>query len=595
MAEKRNKFDVDEELQAEFNADQLKKIGHYLKKYKTSIAISVVIILISSLANLVTPLLLKYAIDDFLPNKNVSKLIIACVVFVAIIIISSISMKYRIRWMTNIGQSIVADIRKDLFVHIQKLPFTYFDSRPHGKILVRVVNYVNALSNLLSNGFINLITDCFTFIITLIIMYSLHWRLSLVVTAFVPVAGVLIFTIKTKQRKSMQEVSAKQSNMNAYIHESISGMKVTQSFTREDMNFQIFNNIMDEYQEKWMTSRKYVGLIWPIVKNVSILSQGVMLLVALLVMKESVTVGLIVAFMGYTGNFWMPLLNISEFYNQLVAASAYLERIFETMEVKPEIQNVKEAYDLPLIKGNVSFKDVVFGYEEGQVILENFNLDVKIGETIALVGPTGAGKTTVVNLISRFYDVTSGQVLIDGHDIRAVKLDSLRKQMGIMMQDTFIFSGTIMDNIRYGKLDATDEEVIEAAKVVKAHDFIVEMEDGYYTEVNERGSRLSTGQRQLISFARALLADPKILILDEATSSIDTNTERVLQAGLEKLLEGRTSFVVAHRLSTIKNADRILVINNKGIEEIGNHNELMKNKGRYYDLYQAQIKFLKQA
>ena len=595
MAEKRNKFDVDEELQAEFNADQLKKIGHYLKKYKTSIAISVVIILISSLANLVTPLLLKYAIDDFLPNKNVSKLIIACVVFVAIIIISSISMKYRIRWMTNIGQSIVADIRKDLFVHIQKLPFTYFDSRPHGKILVRVVNYVNALSNLLSNGFINLITDCFTFIITLIIMYSLHWRLSLVVTAFVPVAGVLIFTIKTKQRKSMQEVSAKQSNMNAYIHESISGMKVTQSFTREDMNFQIFNNIMDEYQEKWMTSRKYVGLIWPIVKNVSILSQGVMLLVALLVMKESVTVGLIVAFMGYTGNFWMPLLNISEFYNQLVAASAYLERIFETMEVKPEIQNVKEAYDLPLIKGNVSFKDVVFGYEEGQVILENFNLDVKIGETIALVGPTGAGKTTVVNLISRFYDVTSGQVLIDGHDIRAVKLDSLRKQMGIMMQDTFIFSGTIMDNIRYGKLDATDEEVIEAAKVVKAHDFIVEMEDGYYTEVNERGSRLSTGQRQLISFARALLVDPKVLILDEATSSIDTNTERVLQAGLEKLLEGRTSFVVAHRLSTIKNADRILVINNKGIEEIGNHNELMKNKGRYYDLYQAQIKFLKQA
>lgn len=595
MSEKRNKFNVDEELNAEFNADQLKKIGHYIKKYKTSIIITVAIIFISTIANLVTPLLLKYAIDDFIPNKNVEKLAIACIMFLAIIIISSISMKYRIRWMTSIGQNIIADIRKDLFVHIQKLPFTYFDSRPHGKILVRVVNYVNALSNLLSNGLINLIIDCFTFIVALIIMYSLHWKLSLVVTAFVPVAGILVLTIKTKQRKSMQEVSAKQSNMNAYIHESISGMKVTQSFTREEINFQIFNDIMDEYQEKWMTSRKYIALIWPIVKNISIISQGAMLLVALLVMRESVTVGLIVAFMGYTGNLWMPLLNISEFYNQLVAASAYLERIFETMEVEPEIQNANDAYDLPLITGNVSFKNVVFGYEEGQVILDNFNLQVKKGETIALVGPTGAGKTTVVNLISRFYDVISGQVLIDGHDVKDVKLDSLRKQMGIMMQDSFIFSGTIMDNIRYGKLDATDEDVIEAAKVVKAHDFIVEMEDGYYTEVNERGSRLSTGQRQLISFARALLADPKILILDEATSSIDTNTEKVLQSGLEKLLEGRTSFVVAHRLSTIKNADRILVIDNKGIEEIGNHNELMKNKGHYYDLYQAQIKFLKQA
>lgn len=280
---------------------------------------------------------------------------------------------------------------------------------------------------------------------------------------------------------------------------------------------------------------------------------------------------MVVAVLGYMGNLWGgPLLNISEFYNQLVSASAYLERIFETMEVEPVVKDVDNAYDLPEVVGDIDFDQIEFGYEEGQVILDDFSLDVKAGESIALVGPTGAGKTTVVNLISRFYNIRKGQLRIDGHDISQVKLQSLRSQMGIMMQDTFIFSGTVMDNIRYGKLDATDEEVISASKAVKAHDFIVDLADGYETEVNERGgTRLSTGQRQLISFARALLMDPRILILDEATSSIDTQTEKVIQEGLEKLLVGRTSFIIAHRLSTIKKADRILVINNQGIEEMG--------------------------
>ncbi len=592
---KRNTFQEDEMLEQEFNAEQLKRLGGYMKPYAKEIFIALIIILLSTMANLVTPLLIKYVIDDFIPDSRLDLVLLTGGVFGVVIIISSICMKYRIRYMSKIGQSVIRDIRGDLFKHLQTLPFTYYDSRPHGKILVRVVNYINSLSDLLSNGLINLVVDFFSFFVALVIMLMLNVKMTLIIIAFVPIAAVLIMIIKNKQRKSMQLVSAKQSNMNAYIHESISGMKVVQSFTREDVNLGVFLELMDEYKNNWMKSRHYISLIFPVVKNTSIISMCVMLLYGLFWSKDVITAGVVVALLGYTGNFWMPLLNISEFYNQLVAASAYLERIFETLDVEADIRNVEGAYEMPEVQGDISFEHVNFGYEEDQTVLDDFNLEVEKGETIALVGPTGAGKSTVVNLLSRFYDVREGAVKIDGHDIRQVTLHSLRSQMGVMMQDTFIFSGTIIDNIRYGKLDATDEEVIEAAKYVRAHEFIKDMEKGYYTEVNERGTSLSTGQRQLISFARALLRDPKILILDEATSSIDTQTELLIQEGLNKLLKGRTSFVIAHRLSTIKNASRILVINNQGIEEMGSHEELMKTGGHYYKLYSAQVKFLQQA
>lgn len=592
---KRNTFAEDEMLEQEFDSEQLKKLVGYLSKYIKQMAIALGVILVSASANLITPLLMMYVIDDFIPEKNVKGLLISALIFVVIIVISSVCMKYRIRYMSVIGQSIIKDIRSDLFNHIQTLPFTFYDSRPHGKILVRVVNYVNTLSNLLSNGLINLVVDGFSFIVAIIIILTLDVRLGLVIVAFIPIAIYGVFVIKVKQRKSMQEVSAKQSNMNAYIHESISGMKVTQSFTREDVNLEVFKESMDEYKEKWMIFIRYIALIFPVIKNISVMSQAAMLVFALVILKGQVTAGVVVAALGYTGNLWGPLLNISEFYNQLVSASAYLERIFETMDVEPTVKDVENAYELPEVIGHIEFDHVTFGYEEDHIILNDLSIDVKAGERIALVGPTGAGKTTVVNLISRFYNINEGAIRIDGHDIADVTLKSLRSQMGIMMQDTFIFSGTVMENIRYGKLDATDEEVIEAAKTVKAHDFISQMKDGYESEVNERGSRLSTGQRQLISFARALLMDPKILILDEATSSIDTQTEKIIQESLDKLLVGRTSFVIAHRLSTIKQADRILVINNQGIEEMGNHEELMANEGHYYNLYKAQIKFIKEA
>ncbi len=592
---KRNTFSEDEELEQEFNVEQLKKLLKYVKRYKKGLLKALVVILVSSIANLMTPLLMKYVIDDFIPDRNVNMLVVSSLAFLLMILLSAFCMKLRIRYMAVIGHSIIRDIRLDIFTHIQKLPFTFYDNRPHGKILVRIVNYVNSLSDLLSNGLINLVVDFFSFFVALGIMFTLNVRLTLILLAFVPIATVLVFMVKSKQRKSMQEVSVKQSNMNAYIHESISGMKVTQSFTREETNLKVFEDVMDEYYDRWMVSRHYIGLIFPIVKNISIISQGVMLIVALVLLPTPVTAGVAVAFLGYTGNFWTPLLNISEFYNQLVTASAYLERIFETMDIHPSIEDKESAYDLPLVQGKIDFDHIEFGYEPGHTILEDFDLHVNVGERIALVGPTGAGKTTVVNLVSRFYDVNKGALKIDGHDIRDVHLKSLREQMGIMMQDTFIFSGTIMDNIRYGKLDATDDEVIAASKAVRAHEFIEEMSEGYYTEVNERGTRLSTGQRQLISFARALLKDPRILILDEATSSIDTQTEKMIQDGLEVLLKGRTSFVIAHRLSTIKQANRILVINQKGIEEMGSHEELMEKQGHYYELYSSQIRFLQDA
>lgn len=592
---KRNTFQEDEMLEQEFNAEQLRRLGGYMKPYAKEIFVALIIILLSTLANLVTPLLIKFVIDDFIPDKRMDLVLLTGLVFGLVIVVSSICMKYRIRYMSKIGQSVIRDIRGDLFKHLQSLPFTYYDSRPHGKILVRVVNYINSLSDLLSNGLINLVVDFFSFFVALAIMLMLNVKMTLIIIAFVPIAAILIMIIKNKQRRSMQLVSAKQSNMNAYIHESISGMKVVQSFTREDVNLGVFLELMDEYKYNWMKSRHYISLIFPVVKNISIISMCVMLLYGLFWTNDVITAGVFVALLGYTGNFWMPLLNISEFYNQLVAASAYLERIFETMDVEADIRNSEQAYEMPEVQGNISYEHVDFGYEPGQTVLKDFNLDVEKGETIALVGPTGAGKSTVVNLLSRFYDVNEGAVKIDGHDIREVTLHSLRSQMGVMMQDTFIFSGTIIDNIRYGKLDASDEEVMEAAKYVRAHDFIKDMEKGYYTEVNERGTSLSTGQRQLISFARALLRDPKILILDEATSSIDTQTELLIQEGLNQLLKGRTSFVIAHRLSTIKNASRILVINNQGIEEMGSHDELMKTGGHYYDLYSAQVKFLQQA
>ncbi|EIS8276946.1 ABC transporter ATP-binding protein [Listeria monocytogenes] len=588
----RNKFDIDEELETAFSAAHLKRILVYVKPYQKSIYITLFVILLANIATMIGPYLTKIVIDDTIPNKNMTQLFWIAIIFIVSVVVTGLCMRYRIRSITLIGQDILKDMRTAIFGHLQKLPFSYFDSRPHGKILIRVVNYINMLSDLLSNGLINLISDILSVIVTLGFMLMIDPVLTLYSLALIPVLFVIVMVIKTAQRKAYQVLSNKQSNMNAYIHESIAGIKVTQSFSREEENFEIFTEVSNEYRRSWMKAVKIQFLLWPGVQNIAVMTTCLIYFVGIKGYGVDVSTGTLIAFIGYVGNFWNPVINIGNFYNSLITATTYLERIFETMDVEPDIKDVPNAKKMPPIVGNVDFKDVYFRYEEGVDILKGINFHVDAGESIALVGPTGAGKTTIINLLSRFYNINSGEILVDGENVEEVTLRSLRSQMGVMLQDTFIFSGTIIENIRYGKLDATEEEIIAAAKVVRAHDFISGLKDGYYTEVKERGSTLSAGQRQLISFARALLADPKILILDEATSSIDTQTEILLQEGLERLLEGRTSFIIAHRLSTIKNSSRIFYIDNGRIQEAGSHEELMAQHGYYYNLYQSQFDML---
>ena len=590
----RNKYDEDEELGTPFSWAYTKRLLSYVVPYKKEMMVTLLVMLISSISTLLGPYLVKVAMDTNIPNNDVKGLIIVCIIFFITVVISAWCMKYRIKTMTYVGQEVVKNIRTDIFNHLQKLPFSYYDSRPHGKILVRVVNYVNSLSDLLSNGLINLLTDLFSIFVIVGFMVFISPRLTLICMVGMPILAIIVALLAKVQRRTSQAYSNKQSNLNAYIQESISGMKVTQAFAREKANADNFRTVSGETRSTWIKFVSTQLLLWPAIENISVFTVSLVYLIGVRSIRESITIGTLIAFVGYIWRFWNPIVNISNFYNNLIMAMAYLERIFETLDEPVNIANLPNAYDISEIEGYVQFKDVVFKYEdEDREILKKVYFEVKPGETIALVGPTGAGKTTIINLLSRFYDVTSGEVLVDNNNIRNVTLDSLRKQMGVMLQDTFIFSGTILDNIRYGKLDATDEEIISASKAVKAHDFIVNLKDGYNTQVNERGSRLSVGQRQLISFARALLADPKILILDEATSSIDTKTEQALQEGLDRLLKGRTSFVIAHRLSTIKNATRIMVINDGQIIEQGSHEELMKIKGEYYELYTSQYEMVK--
>ena len=492
--------------------------------------------------------------------------------------------------MVTVSQGIIYDIREDLFAHLQKLPFSYYDSRPAGKILVRVINYVNSVSDMLSNGIINMLLEIMNIVFIIIFMFTTNVMLAAIIVAGLPVFVLIIALLKPRQRKAWQDQSNKTSNYNAYLAESIDGVKVSQLFSRQEENVSIMKRLASACRAAWLKAVVISNSVW---LSSELLTQIVFTLMYIAGVYwtggEMVSFGVLLAMGQYVSRFWAPITNLANIYNNFINNIAYLERIFETMDEPVTVDDAPGARELPPIRGEVEFRDVTFGYEPGIHVLEHVNLKVSAGESIALVGPTGAGKTTVVNLISRFYNLDGGAILIDGeYDIAKVTLHSLRSQMGIMLQDSFIFSGTIMDNLRYGRLDATDEEVVAAAKAVRAHDFIMEMEKGYQTQVNERGSRLSQGQRQLIALARTLLSDPRILILDEATSSIDTRTERLLQEGIQVLLKGRTSFIVAHRLSTIKHCDRILYIGDKGILEAGSHQELLQKKGLYYALYTAQ-------
>lgn len=591
----RNKYAIDEMIEESYDIKQLGRILKYVKPYRGQLALALFLMLSSSALTMLFPIFISEIMDTYIPAGNVKAIMIITLISLIIVLYACVCIRLKIRITSRVGQSVVHELRSDIFCHLQELPFSYYDERPHGKIQVRVVNYVNSLSDLLSNGIINTITDLCNLIFILLFMFALHVRLTLICLCGLPVLMSVIIFVKRRQRRAWQIQSNKQSNLTAYIAESINGIRVTQSFVREQENTSIFNRLSDSYRGAWMRAVKYNFIMWPCIDSISTVTTAFIYVIGIGWISGElygVTIGILIAFTSYISRFWEPINTLASFYNSLLTAIAYLERIFETIDEPVNVKDVSDAVPMPPIQGEVIFKDVCFSYENDVQILNKVNFTAHPGDTFAIVGPTGAGKSTIVNLISRFYNVDSGEILIDGTNISKVTLKSLRKQMGIMMQDSFIFSGTIMDNIRYGNLEATDEDVINAAKTVCAHDFIMEMENGYQTQVNERGSRLSAGQRQLISFARALLENPAILILDEATSSIDTETEILLQKGLDRLLKGRTSFIIAHRLSTIKNAGCIMYVDKGNILEMGTHEELLDLKGEYYKLFMSQYDFL---
>lgn len=592
----RNKFDVDERLETPFDSRHLKRVGVYIGKHKWKMLLALFLSALASVTSLAVPKITQTVMDVAVPQKNVDLLLKMALAFMGIIIVGIVFTVIRSRIMAFVSQQIIYDIRKDLFAHLQQLPFAYYDSRPAGKILVRVINYVNSVSDILSNGIINSILEIINIIFIVVYMYTTEPTLATIVVAGLPIFVAIIIILKPRQRRAWQNQSNKNSNYNAYLAESIDGVRVSELFARQDVNCSIMQRLATACRSAWLKAIYISNSVW--------LSSEIITQIVFTLMYYAgvywlggavVSFGVILAMGQYVSRFWQPITNLANIYNSFVNNMAYLERIFETMDEPVVIDDKPNAETLPPITGAVDYNNITFGYEEGQTVLKDVDLHVKAGESIALVGPTGAGKSTIVNLLCRFYDLRSGSITLTDesgvkHDITDVTLHSLRSQMGIMLQDSFIFSGTILDNIRYGRLDATDDEVRQAAAVVRADDFIREMPQGYKTTVNERGGSLSQGQKQLIAFARTLLSDPRILILDEATSSIDTKTEKLLQDGIQALLKGRTSFIIAHRLSTIKNCDRILYIGNQGIMEAGSHDELMAKRGAYYELYTAQAR-----
>ena len=583
----------DEVLERPFNKKQFLRLLAYMKPYKWQIAGSLLLMVIAMVCSLASPYLMSRAIGE-LQERTTEYLPYLLGGMVLVAVIGALCTRQRIRWMDVAGRKALAKLREDLFAHIQNMSFSFFDTRSAGKLLVRVINDVNALNDLFTSGIVNVLIECLTMALLLIIMFAVNWKLTLIGMCIIPLLLLILFKLKRVMRLRWQRVRVKTSTMNGYLHESLTGMRVTEAFVREDENSDTFRNVNQDIRQSWMKAVTINNMFWPALDMTGNIGTVLVYIFGVRFMQQSgLALADLLLLLWYLGRFWEPLNTLSNFYNSLLSAMASMERIFEILDTPSDIQDKEGAQPIPPIQGRVTFDHVSFTYDHEKMILKDVSFDIPAGKTIALVGPTGAGKSTVVNLISRFYDVTDGRVLIDGHDVRDMQLTSMRKQMSVMMQDSFIFSGTIMDNIRYGRLDATDEEVIQAAKTVSAHDFIMRMPKGYMTEVNERGSSLSQGQKQLISFARALLNNPKILILDEATSSIDTHTEMLIQKALDVLLKGRTSFVIAHRLSTIRNADCIMVVQDGHIAEHGNHDELIKIPGGHYrGLCEAQYRFM---
>ena len=584
-----NSIKDDEEVSQVKKSITIKRLLGYLFRYKKTIAVVLLIMAYCVGISLANPLIIESAIDDYITPGNIKGMIVLVLIALALNVIKVLLVKIRMYLMSKMTNSIIQNIREEVFTHLQTLGFKFFDSRPTGKILSRVMGDVNSLKQVLQNFVITLLPDFITVVAVVIIMLIKNPKLALAGMVGLPLLIVGLLVIENMCRVRWQIHRKKSSNLNAFLHEDISGIRIVKTFAAEEEALETFDELTEEHKNSFINAVRVNDAFNSVIEVSTAISIVCMLYVAINVMHvDASNVGLLVAFTSYLSLFWQPIANLGSFYNQIIANLAAAERVFEIIDLEPEIKDGEQVGEMPQITGRVRFEDVGFAYEDGVPVLKDVSFDITPGETIALVGPTGAGKTTIVNLISRFYDVQTGNIMIDDSNVRDVSIESLRSQLGIMTQDNFLFTGTIRENIRYGKLDATDEEIEEACKKVGAHDFIMKLEKGYETELTERGGGLSAGQKQLLAFARTIISDPRILILDEATSSIDTKSELMVQKGIATILKGRTSFVIAHRLSTIRNADRIFVIENGGIAESGKHDELMAKKGLYYNLNMAQ-------
>ncbi len=586
----RNTYYQDEVVEKQkIDLKNLKRLLQYAIPYKRLFIVVLLLMLVAVAASLVTPLLLQYIVNTVIPefDNDYKQFAVAIGCFVIAGAAEIFITFYQQRSMGRMGHGIIADIRHDIFYKLQVLPFDYFDNRPAGKIVVRVTDYIAELADFFTNYLMTFILNVVKIVVVTVIMLVLSPLLTLAVYCAVVPLAVSVFFIRRAIRKLFRTHRAKVSNRSAFLVESIMGEKIIQNYNRSTYNEQIYHDLQQDSAKYWMRIVRRNELNTPVVELFWNIGTVLLYAFAFLLKQNGVEgiTGTAVAFLSYMTLFSAPLTQLSVIVQNLAQVSANLERVFETIDTPPSIADGEDSVALGDVRGEVDFDDVTFGYEEGINVLEHFDLHVHPGETIALVGPTGAGKTTVINLMTRFYDVKSGAVKIDGIDVRKIKLHSLRQKVGVLMQDPFLFKGTVLENIRYGRPNATDEECIAAAKAIYADECIERLQDGYDTQLAEQGEGLSAGEKQLISFARIILKNPSVIILDEATSSVASDTEKRIQDALEVILRGRTSFIVAHRLSTIRNADRILFIANKGIAEEGNHEQLIKRRGLYYNLY----------
>jgi ATP-binding cassette subfamily B multidrug efflux pump len=569
----------------------LLRIWGYLKHQRWALAGTVLLVVMSSGLDLLGPYLMGKAIDEYILKNNLPGLARTALLMTGVAVALSLTNWLQVYVITGVSQRAVRDIRNDLFARLQTLSLRFFDQHTHGEMMSRLTNDVENVSNVLAESITQLISTLLSVVGVAAMMFAINARLALVSLVTIPLMMFLSRQIAQHTRRGFREQQASLGELNGIIEETVTGQRVVKAYVREQAAVEQFDAANQRLRRASTYAQTFAGVMGPI--NNFVNNVGFAIVAGAggwMAVQGLATVGTIASFVNYARQFSRPLNQISNLYGTIQSAIAGAERVFEVIDQVPELQDAPDAQPLAQVRGDVVFDDVCFGYEEGVPVLKRVSLHARPGQTIALVGPTGAGKTTIVNLLTRFYDIDSGSVHIDRVDIRRIKMDDLRRTLGIVLQDTFLFSDTVMENIRYGRLDASDEEVVAAAKLANADQFIHRLPEGYHTELSERGSNISQGQRQLLAIARAILADPGILILDEATSSVDTRTEKHIQEAMLRLMEGRTSFVIAHRLSTIREADTILVINGGEIIEQGTHQELLAQKGFYHNLYMSQFK-----